>query len=142
MNIEIRTPDGEVRNIEINKFPALDGWDIQAKFIEFAASQDKAFRRQYTLEVLACASVVLGTGEDNRKMPFTTSAIIDNHLCSWQNVQLVFEEVLRQNGIDPEKHADQPHYWAKAGAEMATAFVAEVSLLLGPAFQMVQAKTE
>lgn len=135
MNIEITTPTGEVKTISIEQFPALDGWDIQQKFIDFAASSDKEFRRAYTLEVLAYASVVMDAGA--RTQPLTTAALISNHLMSWQNVQLVFEETLRHNGIDPKTHADQPHFWSKAGAEMAVAFVAEVSQLLGPAMQIL-----
>lgn len=135
MNIEISTPQGEVKTIQINQFPALDGWDIQQRFVEFAASHDKDHRKAFTIEVLGYASVVMAA---DRFLPLTTSAIIDNHLCSWQNVQTVFEEVLRQNGIDPSTHADQPHYWAKAGAEMATAFIAEVSQLMGPALQLTK----
>jgi hypothetical protein len=135
MNIELHTPDGTQKDIFIGKFPAMDGWEIQQRFIEFAASSDKDFRRAYTLEVLTYAKVVQSA---DRMLPLTTDALIENHLGSWQNVQRVFEEVLLQNGIDPKTHADQPHYWAKAGNEMATAFIAEVSVLLGPAFQMIQ----
>jgi hypothetical protein len=134
MNIEISMPGGEVKTVSIGQIPALDGWDIQQRFIEFAASSDKELRRAYTLEVLAYAKVLIA----DRELPLATDALIDNHLGSWQNVQKVFEEVLLQNGIDPKTHADQPHYWAKAGNEMATAFIAEVSLLLGPAFQKIQ----
>lgn len=131
MNIEILLPSGDVKNVVLSPMPALDGWDIQQRFIEFAASSDKELRRSYTLEVLSYAKVVVG----DRELPLATDALIDNHLGSWQNVQKVFESVLMHNGIDPKTHADQPHYWAKAGNEMATAFIAEVSLLLGPAFQ-------
>lgn len=134
MNIEISMPSGEIKTVSIGQIPALDGWDIQQRFIEFAASSDKELRRAYTLEVLGYAKVVIA----DRELPLATDALIDNHLGSWQNVQKVFEEVLLQNGIDPKTHADQPHYWAKAGNEMATAFIAEVSLLLGPAFQNLQ----
>jgi hypothetical protein len=134
MNIEITTPKGEVKSIIINQFPALDGWDIQQRYVEFAASHDKELRKAYTLEVLGYAAVVMAA---DRSIPLTTSAMIDNHLCSWQNVQKVFEEVLWQNGIDPATHADNPTYWSKAGAEMATSFLAEVSQLMGPAFQLM-----
>lgn len=139
MNIEITTPNGEVKTIVINQFPALDGWDIQQRFVEFAASHDKELRKAFTLEVLAYASVQLAA---DRFMPLTTAAIIDNHLCDWKNVQKVFEETLKQNGIDPATHADQPMYWAKAGAEMATSFIAECSNLLGPALKMMESKAE
>ena len=135
MNIEITTPTGDVKTIAISLFPALEGWDIQQRFLEFAATTDKDVRTSYTLEVLTYAHVVQAA---DRTLPLTTGALIDNHLGSWQNVKRVFEEVLIQNGIDPKTHADQPHYWANAGNEMATSFIAEVSILLGPAFSQIQ----
>lgn len=136
MNIQITTPQGEVKDIAINQMPALDGWDIQARFLEFAASSDNQFRRAYTMEVLKYASVVNG----ERMLPILTAEIVENHLCSWQNVEKVFEEVLMQNGIDPKTHADKPHFWANAGVEMATSFIAEVAVLLGPAFEKFAGK--
>jgi len=132
MNIEIIVGNG-TRSIAIEKFPAMDGWDIQEQFIRFAASQDKEFRRAYTLEVLSYAKVVQADGGN---LPLSTDALINNHLGSWENVRTVFEEVLKQNGIDPKTHADHPHYWSNAGNEMATAFIAAASSLIGPALNM------
>lgn len=140
MNIEIDHPDGKKKTVRIDPIPALDGWDIQARFVEFAASHDKDFRRSYTLEVLAYAAVDVAKGEF---VPLKTSAVIDNHLGSWQNVERVFEEVLMQNGINPKTHADRPVFWEKAGAEMATSFIAEVTRIFGPAIDhAVQRSTE
>jgi len=136
MNIEITTPFG-VKLIAIEKFSAMDGWDLQEQFIRFAASTDREFRRAYTLEVLSYAKVVQ---EDGGELPLSTDALINNHLGSWENVRDVFEEILSQNGIDPKKHADRPDYWSAAGAEMASSFLAATSSLLGPALNMV--KTE
>lgn len=128
---EIKTPSGETKFIRILKFAALDGWDIQAKFIEFAASTDREMRREFTMEVLSYAKVMSGEME----IPLSTSALIDNHLQTWPNIEAVFEEVLMVNGIDPKTHADKTHYWANAGAEMALAFIAEASKLMGPAME-------
>lgn len=135
MNIEIQIPGQGVREIAIEKFPAMDGWDIQERFIRFAASTDKEFRREYTLEVLSYAKVVMKDGGD---LPLSTDALINNHLGSWENVRTVFEEILRQNGIDPKTHADTPHYWSEAGHQMAVAFIAAASELIGPALSMAQ----
>ena len=77
---------------------------------------------------------------DGGDLPLSTDALINNHLGSWENVRDVFEEILRQNGIDPKTHADNPNYWAKAGAEMATSFIAATSDLLGPALSMLKLK--
>lgn len=128
---EIKLPSGEKKIIKINLFAALDGWDIQAKFVEFAASTDRNLRREFTMEVLSYAKVMSGEME----IPLTTSALVDNHLQTWSNIESVFEEVLNVNGIDPKTHADKTHYWANAGAEMALAFIAEASKLMGPAME-------
>lgn len=121
--------NGTDKQIKIERFKALDGWDMQRRFREFAASTDAAFRRAFTLEVLAYAKVVTGTGE----LPLSTGALIDNHLGTWENVQAVFEAVLNDNGINPKTHADNHEYWTKVGGEIAIAFLAECSKLMGPA---------
>jgi hypothetical protein len=138
MNIEIITPDGVHKDIAINKFPAMEGWDIQANFRRFAASDDKEFRKAYTMEILGYAEVVIGP---TTKMPFKTAAVIENHLGSWQNIERVFNEVMMQNGIDPKTHADTPHYWDKVGEQIAIAIVAKCSELVGPALEAMN-KTE
>lgn len=131
---EIETSTGP-KQISIRRFKALDGWELQNKFVNFAASRDKDFRRGYTLEVLAYATVVLG----DRELPLSTDALIDNHLESWQNVQEVFNKILRENGIDPDTHANRPDYWSNAGEEMATSFLATCSGLIGPAMDRLEA---
>ncbi len=133
MNFEIKLPDGGSRTIEVGLFPALDGWDIQQRFVEFAASHDKSFRRAYTLEVLSYATAV----NNGARIELKTDSIISNHLGDWKNVERVFEAVLENNGIDPKTHADRPVFWEKAGAEMATAFIAEVSRVMGPAIKLM-----
>lgn len=132
--LEITLPDGTMKFIRIALFKALDGWDIQSNFVTFAASTDRVVRRAFTLEVLSYAAVIAGENE----IPLTTDALIDNHLQTWENVQLVFEEVLRSNGIDPTTHADRTSYWANAGAEMALAFIAEATKLMAPAMEMYE----
>lgn len=138
MNFEITLPGGEKRSIEVALFPALDGWDIQQRFVEFAASHDKAFRRAYTLEVLSFATAI----NKGARIELKTSDIIKNHLGDWKNVERVFEAVLEHNGIDPKTHADKPVFWEKAGAEMATAFIAEVSRIMGPAIGLMAKQGE
>lgn len=134
MIIEITTPRGEIKSILLEFFPPMEGWELQNDFKRFAASTDKDFRRAYTMEVLGYAKVVM---ENDHKLPLSTTALISNHLQSWQNVQKVFEEVLRINGIDPSSHANQSAFWSEAGAEMAIAFIAEASKLMGPALSIV-----
>jgi hypothetical protein len=131
--IEITSSSGQVKHVVFRHFSALEGWDMQHKFIEFAASTSKEARRAFTMEVLSYATVVF----NDRELPLSTDALIDNHLESWQNVQKVFEGVLEYNGIDPKTHANNPSFWSNAGAEIAISFIAECSKLMGPAFEVV-----
>lgn len=128
---------GKTAHLDIKKFAALDGWDIQRRYISFAASdprRDKDFRREFTLEILSYVTVVK---EGGQVIPLSTDALIDNHLGSWENVELAFKSALSENGIDPDTHANRANIWADAGAEMATSFIAAASQLIGPAFEMV-----
>jgi hypothetical protein len=128
--MEIQTSTGK-KSIITRKFKALDGWEIQNNFISFAASRDKEFRKQFTLEILSYATVSM----EGREIPLSTSALIDNHLESWANVQAVFEGVLLANGIDPATHAERPDYWSNVGSEIATSFLASCGALIGPAME-------
>lgn len=132
--LELQTDEDTRVYIRIRFFDPLDGWDIQHRFIEFAASKDKQQRRDFTMEILSYATVVF---DDGREMELLTDAVIDNHLRHWSHIKTVFEEVLRTNGIDPETHANKPRFWSDAGAEMATSFIAEATKLMGPAIEMV-----
>jgi hypothetical protein len=122
--------NNEKKTINLYKFAAMDGWDLQRRFVEFIESKDKFERRQFTSDVLAYAKVQLKSTE----LPLTTDALIDNHLQTWENLKIVFESVLGYNGIDPKKHAelDIRKYWSLAGEEMATSFLAEIQTLMGP----------
>jgi len=133
MNITL--PNGETRQVTISHFPALDGWEIQHRFVEFAAATDRHSRREFTMEVLSYATIKIGTND----MPLSTDALIDNHLRSWENIREVFEAVLSFNGIDPKTHANQPRHWAEVGEQMAVAFFAAASGLLGPALESINA---
>lgn len=134
--MEITKNDGKKRNVIVNKFSALDGWDIQSDFVKFAASSDKDFRRAFTLRVLSYAKVMIDTNE----FPLITDAMIDNHLQKWENVEAVFNAVLLENGIEADTHAMKTRFWSDAGAEIAISFMAEVSSLIGPALKFNAAK--
>lgn len=134
----ITLKDGSTRIIRFNHFPALEGWEIQRGFIEFAVTTDPKVRSAYTMMILSYAEVVM----EEQFLPLKTSALIENHLQTWENVKEVFEGVLLHNGIDPKTHAEQPNYWAKAGEEMAVSFIAAASKLIGPALQMVERNKE
>lgn len=131
--MDITTESG-IKTLRLTKFKALDGWELQNGYINFAASRDAEFRKAYTLKILSYAVVLNGEQE----IPLITDALIDNHLQSWQNVQAVFEEILTENGIDPKTHADRPDYWSDVGREMATSFLASCSELIKPALELVE----
>jgi hypothetical protein len=133
--ITIKRRDGTIRNIRIDFFKALDGWNISQEFLTFAASLDKEYRKQFTLGILKYATLINDGGVE---LPLITEALIDNHLQSWENVQIVFEAVLLENGIDAQTHADKPAFWHNAGAEMAVSFIAEASKLFGPAMKILE----
>ncbi len=132
--LEITLQDGTTRTVNIQKFPALDGWGLQREFIDFSASTDNQFRRGYVLKVLQYASIPVGDND----MFLKTDAVIDNHLGTWENVELVFTEILKKNGVDPDTHAANPGYWEEAGSKMAISFIAEAAKLMGPAFMLAK----
>ncbi|QVJ12641.1 hypothetical protein [Pseudomonas phage PSA09] len=134
--LEINLPDGRQTRVQIEAWSALDGWELQRRFVEFAVSMDSDFRRAFTMEILSYAKVMLG--DDDSGIQLTTAAVINNHLGSWKNVELVFNSVLQHNGIDPTTHADRPDYWEQAGSQMAIAFLAEASKLIGPAMKIAE----
>lgn len=129
--IDITDNKGAIKTIKIGRFKAMDGWELQSRFVSFAASTDKDFRRAFTMEILAYASIIDSAGE----IPLITDAVVDNHLQRWENVREVFEAILTENGIDPATHANNPSYWAEAGNQMAMAFLAACSELVEPAMR-------
>lgn len=130
--------DGSKTLVKIQDIPALDAWELQADYTEYCLTTDKISRRAFTMRVLSFASIVL----EETELPLKTDAMINNHLRTWVGIKQVFEAVLFRNGINPATHAEKPHYWSNAGAEMAVAFVAEASKLIAPAFSMLEKKNQ
>lgn len=128
MVIEISNSKGQIKQVRIAKFTALEGWEIQRKFVDFASSTDNDYKKKFTMDILRYSAVVI----EDRELPMITDALIDNHLETWQNVQVVFEQILLANGIDPATHATKPDYWTEAGEKMAAAFIAKTSEVLLP----------
>jgi hypothetical protein len=129
--LPIDLENGEQRHIALSRFAAMDGWDIQHRYLEFVSTNDKQIRRSYTLEVLSYASVIIG----DARLPISTGAVVESHLQSWEAVDKVFRAVLLHNGIDPDTHADRPGYWESVGGELAVAFIAQATKLIGPALE-------
>ncbi|QDH49605.1 hypothetical protein KYLE_49 [Pantoea phage Kyle] len=130
IEVDVHGPDGtEKRRIKIHRMGAQEGWEAQRRFIEFAMSKDPAFRKEYTFEILAFASVVRDGSDD---LPLNTPTLIENHLQNWRNLEKVFNAILMDNGIDPSTHAEKDHYWMNAGGEIAAAFIQQTIDMLGP----------
>lgn len=117
--MELETQTGR-KLIKFLRFSALDGWDIHDRFTAFASSNDPLARRAYVLRVLSYARVLIGSHE----LPLSTGALIDNHLCTPENVHAVFKGTLEFNGISIERSAGRSNYATAVGNEIATSFVA------------------
>ncbi len=117
--MELETQTGK-KLIKFLKFSALDGWDIHDRFAAFAGSSNPLARRAYVMRVLGYARVLIGSHE----LPLSTGALIDNHLCTPENVQAVFQGALEFNGISIERSAWRSDYATAVGNEIATSFVA------------------
>lgn len=127
--MKIDHPNGKKVEIIIEKMSAMEGWNIQRRFVEFAMSKDPSFRSEYTMEVLSFAKIQIAA---DSVLPLSTGALIDNHLGNWKNLEAVFNEVLLTNGIDPATHAEREDYWTKAGGELALSFIGETIRLIEP----------
>lgn len=133
MSIEtVVHPDGKKVQVLINFFPACDGYELQKQYIDFVRSSDEKFRRDYLSRIMTFAEII----KEESNLKLLTPQIIDNHLMTWQNIDQIFRAILMKNGIDPESHAQKAGYWEQVGKEMAVSFIAELSLLAGPAFEM------
>ena len=129
---KVTLPNGTVKTVLLKHFPALDGWDIQDRYIKYVRSDDAAYKRAFTIEVLSYSEIVL----EEMNLPMITAEVIQNHLVTWQNIKQIFEAVLVHNGIDPESHAQKEQYWDHVGAQLAISFIAEASKLIGPAINL------
>lgn len=128
----------EKKMIKANAFGAMEGWDLQRRFIDFRSSKDPDERKAFTAEVLGYASVLIG----DQELALSSTALIENHLVTWQNIKIVFEEVLRKNGIDPENHGDRPEYWAEAGGMLAFSFLTNCGNFIKPMIDRMGAEKE
>ncbi len=116
MDLETQTGKKQIRFL---KFPALEGWDIQDRFAAFANSTDATTRRAYVLRVLGFVRVLIGQHE----LPLSTAALIENHLCTAENIGIVFAATLAFNNIDVNAAANRSDYVTAIGNEIATSFV-------------------
>lgn len=118
---------GELKVI-IDRFAAFDGLEFRKQLKDYHRIYDKAQRRAYMVEVMAYASVVNQSNEDGRSVPFNSITNINAYFDSWEPLELVFNQVLKFNGIDPEFVGDRDREeWEKAGFHVATSFLSSVN---------------
>lgn len=134
--MKITLLNGDTKDVKLSRFPAMAGWELQRRYVEFVLTKDAAFRQGFTLEILSYASVRIGESDQ----ALSTSALVENHLQKWENIRDVFEGVLALNGIDPANHAEKEHYWSYAGAELAESFIANTTKLIGPLLELQMSK--
>jgi hypothetical protein len=118
--MEISTPHG-TKEVLFTKFSALDGLEFRDRFTAFANSRDPKYRRAYVMAVLSSVFVIVGS----QRFAMSTSALIDNHLCTEENIQSVFIGALAFNGIHPSDCAGRVHTMTAIGNEIATSFLSE-----------------
>lgn len=127
--LTVHTSTGPVQ-VVIDRFPALEGYEISRAYRNFAMSKDAAFRRAFVLDVLKYATV--GT------VQLDTPEIINNALETWRNVERVFYAALESNDIDRQLEEEKANYWAVAGADLAASFIAASAKLLLPLMQSME----
>ncbi|QRE00390.1 hypothetical protein [Burkholderia phage BCSR52] len=128
MIIELEGKKNNAIIVSLLDFPALIGWEMDREFMNFVASEDKDYCREFMFEVMKYAKVL----KDGAEFPLTTAALIENQLETWQNIKLVFNAVLRHNGIDPEGHLKDSvmwKYWDKVGERVAISAMAHMGAI-------------
>jgi len=120
--------------VRIERFPAMDGFDLRRRTQEHAETKDRAIRRDFTIEVLSFAVVIASDGEETR----LNSAEVINSVCAdWTVLEAVFFAVLERNRIDPTSAEFHMKCWQFAGGEMAERLVATLVRLSGPAVEAI-----
>lgn len=118
--MQIETETGR-KLIKFLRIPAMEGWEIQYSLATFLNSSDPKTRRDYVMRILGYARVMVGSNE----LPLSTGALIDNHLCSADNVKAVFEGALAFNGISANACAkNKSDFKTSISNDIATSFVA------------------
>jgi hypothetical protein len=130
--ITISTSQGETKRIKLNKFAAMDGWEIKRQTREYTESTDPKFRNYFTLIVLSYAAIL---GEGDSFIMLANSDIVNESLESWMNVEIVFDAVLAYNNIDHAFKEERNKQWKFAGEEMAASFLAATSYMMKPAIE-------
>ncbi|MBC8640173.1 hypothetical protein IAG25_25410 [Caballeronia sp. EK] len=89
--IELENP---ARRVEIARWSALQGWDMRAAAIDYAVTDVRDRKMDFTMEVLRDATV------DGK--PLDSREAVDALLVRWQDLKRVFDEVLAFNDVDIE----------------------------------------
>lgn len=132
--MKITNKAGEQFDVTISLIPALEGKDLEKRYPDFASASDSFLIRQYLIEVLSYASV---TVPDVGHIALDNQATINKYCGNWKDVDDIFSEVLRLNGIDRDSWREEVlSPWANVGAELAVAFVRDVAALITPALSI------
>jgi hypothetical protein len=125
----IQTTAG-ILQVRMERFPALEGYEISRAYRNYVSSKDPDFRRAFVLGVLQYATV-----DD---ISLVSVEVINIKLETWRNVEKVFYAVLTGNDIDIELEEEKTNYWAIAGADLAASFIAASAKLMLPLMQAME----
>ena len=128
-SITISTSFGD-RIILLSKMDAMSGWECGKNLIFYAQSREDgaAFRKDFTLKVISEASIQDGESFT----PLSSESLVNQHLESWLNVELVFNAVLKHNGFDPDLSEEKAKYWDFVGTSISASFLANAMRLMEP----------
>lgn len=137
--MQVTMNDGTFRTINLTYFGAMEGLKIRQLYREVISSpRDTKFLEDFVKNVMGHVTVTVG----QKEIPLSTTAMIDNHLQSWTNIETVLNAQLSHNSIVPYFHEEHSSYWNKVGADMAVSFMASVQQLINPALQAMVASGE
>ncbi len=98
-------PHGRQARVQVEAWSALDGWELQRRFVEFAVRKDADFRRAFTMEILSYA----------RSFSVTMIPNSVDYCCghqqssgSWKNVEFVFDLVLSRAALIRQRNGRPP----------------------------------
>ncbi len=124
--IAITTSAG-TKQVKIERFPALDGYEISRAYRDYVMSKEPEFRRAFVRQILSYASV--------EETTLDTTKAIDNLLENWRNVEKIFLSVLQVNNVDTHLEEEKNNYWNSVGETLAAYFIAGSARLMLPLLQ-------
>ncbi|AMR79627.1 hypothetical protein [Cupriavidus nantongensis] len=126
---------GEDVRVNIERIPALDGYEIRDQAIKVmmnglkgtGAAEDSQLRRAFAVRVLSYVSV---QHDEETIIPLSSERAINDQLPGANELEHVLNEVLRQNEIPVHVPLVVEQYWGEAGRQVAAEVMAAISALL------------